>query len=149
MTKTKKREFDSPNSRFEKDAFNATQNFLYKRVMFGLRVYSPEEVTKMNFAKKKRIEKVHLRCQHVLNIWKQQLCNAYTNSIFQSLFPNTEMGKFFYVKHHDTVDPSFMNTLNFKDMGITKFQIVDKLLAEGVLPKDFYSLTNVSKEEKV
>lgn len=149
MSKTTKREYDSPNSRFEKDAFNATQNFLYKRVMFGLRVYSPEEVNKMNFAKKKRIEKVHLRCQHVLNIWKQQLCNQYTNGIFETFFPRTEMAKFFYVTHRDTVDPSFMNTLNFKDMGITKFQIVKKLVAEGILPKDFYSLKDAGKEEKV
>lgn len=149
MSKTKTEGVMSSNSRFEKDAFNATQNFLYKRVMFGLRVYSPEEVLTMNFAKKKRIERVHLRCQHVLNIWKQQLCNQYTNRIFETFFPKTEMAKFFYVTHRDTVDSSFMNTLNFKDMGITKFQIVDKLISEGVLPKDFHSLKDAGKEEKV
>jgi hypothetical protein len=150
MTKTTKRDVISQNSRFEKDAFNATQNFLYKRAMFGLGVYSTEEVVKMNIAKKKRIMKVHNRCQSVLNIWKQELCNQYTNRIFETLFPKTEMAKFFYVTHKDTVDSSFMNTLNFKEMGITKPMIVEKLILEGVLPKDFHSLTNApAKEEKV
>jgi len=149
MVKTKKMERVSENSRFERDAFNATQNFLYKRAMFGLSVYSPEEVEKMNFDKKKRIIKVHKRCQGILNIWKQRLCNEYTNRIFETFFPNTEMGKFFYVTHCDTVDPSFMNTLNFKDMGISKQVIVEKLIIEGILPKNFHSLTDAHKEEKV
>lgn len=140
----------SENSRFEKDAFNATQNFLYKRAMFGLSVYSADEVEKMNLDKKKRINKVHRRCQGILNIWKQQLCNTYTNRIFETFFPKTEMARFFYVTHRDTVDPTFINTLNFKDMGITKYQIVAKLIEEGILPKDFHNLKDAeSKTEKM
>jgi hypothetical protein len=149
MLKTKNVEQGS-NSRFERDAFNVTQNFLYKRAVFGLSVYTVQEVETMNLDKKKRIIKVHKRCQSVLNIWKQQLCNEYTNNIFRTLFPNTEMGKFFFVKHETTIDPFFINTLNFKDMKIDKNKIVDKLILEGILPKNFYSLKDdSSKKEKV
>jgi len=149
MAKNQKLERVSENSRFEKDAFNATQNFLYKRVMFGLSVYSPEEIEKMNVDKKKRIIKVHKRCQGILNLWKQQLCNEYTNRIFEKLFPKTEIAKFFYVTHRHTVDSSFINTLNFKDMNIDKNKIVAKLVLEGILPKNFHSLKDAGKEEKV
>lgn len=138
------------NSRFEKDAFNAYQNFLYKRAMFGLSVYTPEELEKMNPDKKKRIQKVHLRCQQVLNIWKQQICNQFTNNLFRTLFPTRDEAKLFFVTHAQTVDPMFTNTLNFKDMGVRKEHIVYKLIQEGVLPKNFYSLKpDVKGEEKV
>lgn len=138
------------NSRFERDAFTAYQNFLYKRALYGLSVYDKEELHNMNPDKRKRIDKVNKRCQHVLNIWKQQLCNEFTNRIFQTLFPNTEMGRFFFITNKNTVDSGFINKLNFKDMGITKKQIVEKLILEGVLPKDFNDLRHApTKEEKV
>lgn len=137
-------------SNFEKDAFNAYQNFLYKRALFGLGVYDKEEVQKMSVDKRKRVQKVNWRCQHVLNIWKQQLCNEYTNRIFKAFFPGKPGAMLFYETHKDSVDGGFINKLDFRDMGITKSQIVDKLIAEGVLPKNFYSLTNApGKEEKV
>ena len=136
------------NSRFERDAFNAYQNFLYKRAMFGLGVYSPEELEKMNPDKKKRIQKVHLRCQHVLNIWKQQICNQFTNNLLRTFFPTRDEAKLFFVKHENSVDPMFTNTLNFKDLGIKKEHIVYKLVQEGVLPRNFYSLKPDDKGEK-
>ena len=137
-------------TRFERDAFNAYQNFLYKRAMYGLSVYSSEELERMRPEKKARIKKVHFRCQQVLNIWKQQICNEFTNKLLMRLFPNRALAQLFFVTHKDVIDPGFMNTLNFKDLGISKKQIVDKLIIEGVLPKDFYSLTNApAKEEKV
>lgn len=134
--------------RFERDAFNAYQNFLYKRAMFGLSVYGKEELGKMRPEKKARIQKVHARCQHVLNIWKQQLCNDFTNRLLASLFPKRELAQLFFVKHKDSTDAGFLCTLNFKDLGISKKQVVDKLILEGVLPKDFYSLTHAPTEEK-
>ncbi len=142
MTKSKPRDLSSPNSRFEKDLFNDMQNFLYKRAIFGIKVYTDEQLSKMNHDKKRRVVKVHKRCQTILNIWKQELCNDFTNRIFEKLFPRPEMSKFFYVTNRNTTDLEFMNTLNFKEMGISKKQIVDKLIVEGVLPKDFYNLKN-------
>jgi hypothetical protein len=138
------------NSRFERDAFNATQNFLYKRALYGLKVYDKEELHGMNPDKRKRIEKVSRRCQSILNIWKQEICNSFTNNLLMTLFPGRELAKLFYVTYKDATDPRFVNTLNFKDLGVSKKQIVDKLIYEGILPRDFYNLKNVdSKEEKV
>ena len=37
-------------------------------------------------------------------------------------------------------DTTFKNTLNFKDLGIDKSQIISIFIAEGVLPRNFLSL---------
>ena len=40
-------------------SYTEEQNFLYKRVMFGLTVYGPEELKTLHWQKRKRIIKVH------------------------------------------------------------------------------------------
>jgi hypothetical protein len=39
----------------ERDPFNVQQNFLYKRALFGLKMYSEHELAEMHADKKKRI----------------------------------------------------------------------------------------------
>ena len=69
------------NIAYERDKFNGYQNFLYKRALFGLAVYTQEELEKMHTDKKKRIQKVHSRAQHILNLWKQELANQWVTAL--------------------------------------------------------------------
>jgi len=46
--------YGNPNQRFveyERDEFNTYQNFLYKRALFGLSVYSADELSIMHWDK--------------------------------------------------------------------------------------------------
>jgi hypothetical protein len=54
------------------------------------------------------------------------------------LFPESPLTQFF-VETEET-DPEFKNTLTFKDLGITKDQIVGLFITEGLLPKNFHDL---------
>mgnify|MGYP003645565948 CR=1 FL=1 len=125
-------------SQYEQDPYNEYQNFLYKRALFGLKMYTQEEIKEMHSQKRKRIVKVNKRAQNVLNLWKQEKIIAYTNIIF---------GKFDSVIANDIVaeqysmpDPKFKCDTSFKDLKIEKKDIVDKLVKEGVLPPDFNNL---------
>lgn len=122
----------------EKDPFNAQQNFLYKRALFGLKMYTEEELSVMHADKKKRIIKVYTRAQRVLNLYKQHLVNEKTNRVMTLLFPNSPITKEF--EQHSYVDPKFVNTVSFKDLGVSKKQIVDRLISEKILPVNFYNL---------
>ena len=133
-------------SQFEQDPYNKYQNFLYKRAMFGLKMYTPEEIKVMHWQKRKRIKKVHKRAQDAINIWKQELCNQYTNSFFQSLFPKSPVTK--DLLEATSVDVEFKNTLSFKDLKVSKRDIIDKLTQQGVLPSNFLTLQeNETKKE--
>lgn len=116
------------------------QNFLYNRALFGLSVYSQEELKAMRWDKRKRITKVHKRTQHVINIWKQQIVNL-IYSKFISLFPKMESTKEFVDMTND-VDPEHMNRMSFRTLCITKAQVVNKLITEGILPPNFHELKN-------
>jgi hypothetical protein len=129
------------NVSFERDTFNGYQNFLYKRALFGLAVYTQEELEKMHTDKKKRIQKVHNRAQHILNIWKQELANQWATALLSKLFWHSKLVQETEEKFGDDVDPNYISKLDFKSLGVTKEHIVSKLIQEKILPNNFYQLT--------
>ena len=113
------------------------QTFLYNRALFGLKVYTEAELAVMHGAKKKRILKVHRNAQNVINLWKQSLVHEFTKPIF-NLFYHSPLAK--QLKEMDETDPDFDCTLTFKDLGLKKDDIVDKLIESKILPNNFMDL---------
>jgi len=129
---------EKPYSQYEQDPYTEYQNFLYKRALFGLKMYTQEEIKAMHWQKRKRIIKVHKRTQSVINIWKQEVTNHYTNSFFQQIFPKSPIAKAIIKESH--TDKCFKSSVSFKDLSIKKDDVIKKLHKEGVLPKNFFEL---------
>lgn len=126
--------------KYEQDKFTAYQNYLYKRALYGLNGMTQDELAKTCEKKKHRINKVYLKGQNVINLYKQKLTVAFTNTLFETLFPHSPITAFL-LNNTDT-DVNFKNTLNFKDLNIKKEDIICIFIEEGVLPKNFMTLTN-------
>lgn len=126
--------------KYEQDKFTAYQNYLYKRALYGLNGMTQDELAKTCEKKKHRINKVYLKGQNVINLYKQKLTIAFTNTLFETLFPHSPITAFL-LNDADT-DVNFKNTLNFKDLNIKKEDIICIFIEEGVLPKNFMTLTN-------
>lgn len=124
---------------YEQDKYSTYQNYLYKRALYGLDALTQEELATMCSKKKQRILNVYKRAQVVLNIFKQKLSIEYTNFLFKTLFPKSTLTEVL-LKESET-DEKFKNTLTFKDLNISKDQIITIFITEGVLPKNFLSLT--------
>ena len=128
--------------KIEVDHLNDYQNFLYKRALFGLAIYTPEELKFISPAKKARINKVHKRAQVILNIFKQQVTNVISTKFFIFAFPKAEtVVKDLFIDGINDFDPEFENKLSLKDLGISKAQVIEKFIINGVLPPSFYSMT--------
>jgi len=123
---------------YEKDNYNDYQNHLYKRALHGLSAFTEAELATMCSKKKQRVSKVYMKGQKIINLYKQKLTNAYSNFIFKTLFPESPLTQF--LMETEETDVEFKNTLTFKDLGITKDQIVGLFIAEGLLPKNFHDL---------
>ena len=123
---------------YEQDSYNNYQNHLYKRALYGLSAFTQQELATMCSKKKQRVSKVYLKGQNVINLYKQKLTNAYSNFIFKTLFPESPLTQFF-IETEET-DVEFKNTLTFKDLGITKDQVIGLFITEGILPKNFHEL---------
>jgi len=123
---------------YEQDRYSSYQNYLYKRALYGLDALTQQELATMCSKKKQRIINVYKRAQVILNKFKQEMTIKYTNFIFKTLFPKSPVTDFLLA---DTeIDEKFKNTLTFKELGISKDQIITIFIAEGILPKNFLSL---------
>jgi hypothetical protein len=131
---------DKTYIQYEQDKYSVYQNYLYKRALYGLESLSEKELATICSKKKQRINNVYKRAQTVLNIVKQKLTIKYSNNIFQRLFPNAEITK--AMLEYKEVDSKYKNTLTFKDLKMSKDDIIRIFIAEGVLPKNFLSLKN-------
>lgn len=123
---------------YEQDTYSQYQNYLYKRALYGLNALTKEEVVTMCSKKKQRINKVYQKAQVIINIHKQKLTTVYSNRLFSELFPNSPVTEFF-LNNNDT-DPNFKNTMTFKDLNISKDQVITLFINEGILPKNFMNL---------
>jgi hypothetical protein len=123
---------------YESDGYSQYQNYLYKRALYGLNALTKEELDTMCSKKKQRILNVYKRAQRVLNVFKQQVTNQYSNYIFQTLFPKSPWTE--AMTAYSETDEKFINKLTFKDLNISKSDIITIFIAEGVLPKNFLSL---------
>jgi hypothetical protein len=123
---------------YQTDGYSQYQNYLYKRALYGLDALSEQELATICSKKKQRVVNVYKKAQVTLNKFKQQVTIQYSNFVFKTLFPKSPITSILLA---DTeVDETFKNTLTFKDLGITKDQIISIFIAEGVLPKNFLSL---------
>jgi len=131
----------NPNSfvKYEQDKYTAYQNYLYKRVLHGLKSLSKEEYNRTCRQKKQRISRVYLRGQKVINKLKQESTNRYSNFIFETLFPDAPLTD--WLISNTETDDKFKNTLTFADLGITKDDIITAFIEEGVLRQDFMDIT--------
>lgn len=127
-----------PYMQYESDGYSQYQNYLYKRALYGLNALSQDELATMCSKKKQRIINVYKRAQSVLNILKQKATIQYTNLLFKTLFPKSPLTD--SLLESSEVDEKFKNTLTFKDLNITKDQIIAIFIEQGILPRNFLSL---------
>lgn len=111
---------------------------MYKHLMVGLNMYTQEELYAMNSSKKAKIFKRHKQAQGMLNLWKQELTNAFTNKLLAGLFPKSKLIE--ELTSDNTTSDKFVNTLSFKELNIRKSDIINKLIQENFLPKNFAAL---------
>jgi hypothetical protein len=57
------------------------------------------------------------------------------------LFHHSTFVKDYNEKFAGVTDPDYISTMEFKDLGIAKEEIVHKLIEERILPFNFFQLT--------
>lgn len=120
--------------------FTSYQNHLYNRALYGLKIYTPEQIEAMHWQKKSRIIRVCNKTQVILNRWKQEQLIQKTNKVFELFFHSSLLSG--VLMEHSIPSDKFICNVSFKDLNITKEDVVRKLYAEKILPNNFYSLTN-------
>lgn len=133
----KKNKRYTPRPRYESDSLNEVQKFLYKRALKGLAVYNRHEIRELAPAEKSKVVRLYSRTQRELTMWKHKLTIEATDEIL-ALLPNSRLAK--SLLGYDCLNVSTDNNLSFRDLGITKEDIIARLHSVGILPDNFYKI---------
>lgn len=137
-SKFQKVEFTSKFQKIDYFTFNPIQKKLYSKIVYGFEAFTQEELNSMSRAKKFRISVDYTKANRILNRWKQEIVNEMINSVLNKVFPNSPIIK--QMTSVNGYDDNLNCNISFKDLGITKKQIVNKLIEFGLLPQNFYQL---------
>lgn len=129
------------NNLYQNFKLNSYQKFLYKRALYGINIYKKEHLETMHFDKIKRIKKVNKRCQKILNLYKQEKVNKKCN-LFTKIFYKSNLCKELFGISKINIDENYKNTLSFKELKISKIEIINLLIKEKILPFNFYQIDN-------
>lgn len=132
----KKRRYFVEKQEYTEQSYTKVQNFLYKRALFGLGIYNKQELRELSPKEKEHIVSLQNRTRKELNKLKQQLVIKKSEGIFK-LFPKSTLVQ--AILDDPFIDPKVGNTFSFRDFGIKKEHVIDRLLHAGILPKDFHN----------
>lgn len=135
--------------RSPKETPSTHQTFLYNRALYGLSIYTPEEVVIMAPHKRKRILQIHKKTQKILNLWKQEIVNILANKVFTDIFPKTEFTQCLVQFYGTEGDPEYTNNMSFKTLKLSKEEIITKLIESKILPKNFHELNQTQDASRI
>lgn len=123
--------------------YNRKQNELYHRLIYGYNLYTKEQLYAMNSTKKHRIKRNFIKAQSIINIMKQEILIEKTNAMFKFIYNNNNKKDNILTNiiKENKPDPKFICTLSFKDLGITKQDIITRFIKEKILPLNYYSMS--------
>lgn len=134
-TNTLDKRTQAVNDTAESLFLNVVQREMYRRLMYGLSNYTPEQISVLNPLQITEIVKQHEKAKRILHIMKAKVYYAAESKLLTAIFPNSKVG----TKDHDWyLDLPKCATL--KRLGISTKEIIDEFIKRHMLPKNFYNL---------
>lgn len=119
--------------------FTPLQEELYSKVVYGFNAFTSKELSTMSSSKRFHVKLMYNKAHKLLNRWKQEIINEKINNFFLKLFPKSPVVKqLTSVNGYD--DSLDVSCITFKDLGVSKSQIAEKLIEHNILPNNFFQL---------
>lgn len=153
FTDTKKHHFVRfKNDKFSKETFvktsdedvflfNHIQQKMYAEALYGLNVYTEEEIQKIPKNKVLLIVERYNKTQKLINRLKQEIINDEINKLLLILYPKSKMIK--TITSVNGYDDSIKSKFTFKEVGLNQQKIASKLVEFKILPNNFFQLKDV------
>lgn len=118
--------------------FNETQQRLYSQLVYGIK---DEAKAALPAEEISVIQAKHQRAQKIINTWKNEIVNSYVDVIFGKVFWHSDISKEMIEKAQRDKRSNVLNNMSFKDLGLEKRHVAEKLIKHKLLPEDFFQLT--------
>jgi hypothetical protein len=125
----------------EKIHLNMIQRQMFRRLMYGLKEYTPEQMATMSPSAVTNIVEDYKKAKRALHILKSKRYYQAETKLLSAIFPNMELGTKDFDWYLDVP-----KHVTLRSLGISTKEVIDEFITRRLLPKNFYNLTpeNVS-----
>jgi len=128
------------NARVQKAAdrihLNLVQRQMYRRLMYGLKEYSPNQIAAMSPSVISQVVMDYQKASRALQVMKARVYYKNETNLIKSIFPHAKIGE----KDADW-KVELPKTATLKKLGINTKQIIDEFIKRRLLPRDFLTIS--------
>lgn len=120
----------------DKIHLNFVQREMYRRLMYGLKEYSPEQIAALSPASISKIVNDYNKASRALHVLKAKKLYKNETNLVNSIFSHVNIGE----KDFDWLI-ELPKTATLKKLGITTREVINEFIKRKLLPKNFYELS--------
>jgi hypothetical protein len=115
---------------------NFVQRQMYRRLMYGLKEYSPEQIATMNPSVIVQLVTDYQKATKCLHVMKAKIFYKNETNLVKSIFPHAKIGERDFDWYME-----LPKTATLKKLGINTIDIINEFIKRKLLPKNFLSLS--------
>lgn len=115
---------------------NFVQRQMYRRLMYGLNEYSPEQIAAMTPSVISKVVNDYQRASRTLHVMKAKIFYKKETDLVRSIFPHAKIGE----KDYDWL-MELPKSATLKRLGIGTKEIIDEFIKRKLLPKNFLQIS--------
>jgi hypothetical protein len=115
---------------------NLVQRQMYRRLMYGLKEYSPEQIAAMTPRTITQIVNDYQKASRILHVMKAKIFYKHETNLIKSIFPHAKIGE----RDLDWL-MELPKNVTLKKLGISTKDIVNEFIKRKLLPNNFLELS--------
>lgn len=120
---------------------NLIQRQMYRRLMYGLKEYSPAQIAAMTPSSISQVVNDYQKATKVLHVMKAKVYYRKETNLVKSIFPHARIGE----RDFDWL-MALPKTATLKKLGISTKDIIDEFIKRKLLPKNFLTISSENIE---
>jgi len=120
----------------ERVHLNLVQRQMYRRLMYGLKEYGPEQIAAMTPSVISQVVVDYQKASRILQVMKAKVYYKNETNIVRSIFPHARIGE-----RDKDWQIELPKSATLKKLGIGTKQIIDEFIKRRLLPKNFLSIS--------
>lgn len=115
---------------------NMVQRQMFRRLMYGLKEYSPEQIAAMSPSALSRIVEDFKKAKRAIHIMKAKQYFRIETKLINEIFRHVKIGD----KDYDWLDP-LPKEVTLRSLGISTKEVIDEFIRRKLLPRNYYEIT--------
>lgn len=120
----------------EKVHLNMIQRQMFRRLMYGLKEYTPEQMASMSPSAITKIVDDYKKAKRALHVLKAKKFFYAETKLMNAIFPNMNIGAKDFDWYLD-----IPKNVTLRSLGISTAEVIDEFISRKLLPKNFHSIT--------